>query len=357
MRYQKILLALIPALLLCAAPTASQAAFGIGVSVNIAPPALPVYEQPPLPAPGYIWTPGYWAWDGSDYYWVPGTWVEPPQSEMLWTPGYWGWNDGLYVWNAGYWGPQVGFYGGVNYGFGYVGVGYVGGRWDGDRYHYNTSVNNVNTTIVHNTYNQTVVNNVTVNNVTVNKVSYNGGSGGVAAAPTAQERVAAHEPHVAPTPLQRQHVQEATRNPALAAQANGGHPAIAATPRPAAFNAPGVVGARGAPALPPRSPMAGQPNGAPNGARAPAATGQPNAGRVPPAAAAGQPSGGGRGAAYGRPPGQPGAPQPAARPQGQPAAQARPQGQPAAQARPQAQQPQQRKAPPEAKKGERERDR
>ena len=83
-------LAIIPALMLCAAPTLSQAAIGIGVSVNIEPPVLPVYVQPPLPAPGYIWTPGYWAWDGSDYYWVPGTWVQPPQSGLLWTPGYWG---------------------------------------------------------------------------------------------------------------------------------------------------------------------------------------------------------------------------------------------------------------------------
>ena len=33
------------------------------VSVNIAPPALPVYEQPPIPGPDYIWTPGYWAYD------------------------------------------------------------------------------------------------------------------------------------------------------------------------------------------------------------------------------------------------------------------------------------------------------
>ena len=29
-----------------------------------------------LPGPGYIWTPGYWAYDPADgYYWVPGTWV------------------------------------------------------------------------------------------------------------------------------------------------------------------------------------------------------------------------------------------------------------------------------------------
>src|SRR6202000_580609 len=85
-----------------------------------------------------------------------------------------------------------------------------------------------------------------VNNVTVNKVSYNGGSGGIAAQPTSAERAATAEPHVAPTPMQRQHVQEALRNPQLSAKANGGHPAIAATPRPAAFNAPGVVGAHGA---------------------------------------------------------------------------------------------------------------
>jgi hypothetical protein len=161
---------------------------------------------------------------------------------------------------------------------------------------------------VHNTYNETVI-----NNVTVNKVSYNGGAGGVAAAPTAQERTAAQEPHVAPTPMQHQHVQEAARNPALAAKTNGGHPAIAATPRPAAFSAPGVVGARGAVAPPPRSagaptpgtpnagtqrfnngngaaPVGAQPNMArtntagvqPNVAHAQPPGGQPNAGHAPP---------------------------------------------------------------------------
>ena len=80
---------------------------GIAVSVTIAPPVLPVYTQPLCPSEGYLWTPGYWAWDPdySDYYWVPGTWVEAPEVGFLWTPGYWGWNDGGFVWNAGYWGP------------------------------------------------------------------------------------------------------------------------------------------------------------------------------------------------------------------------------------------------------------
>ncbi|MEP6885238.1 MAG: hypothetical protein ABJC66_10860 [Gammaproteobacteria bacterium] len=219
-----------------------------------APPPLPEYDQPPCPEDGYMWTPGYWAWGGGGYYWVPGTWVQPPRFGVLWTPGYWGFLGGVYLFHAGYWGPQVGFYGGVNYGYGYGGVGFAGGRWSGDRFAYNRTVTNVNVTVVHNTYNERVV-----NNVTVNRASYNGGSGGVAAVATARERTALRD-RVPPTPMQRQHFQEAIKNPALEARANGGHPAIAATPRPAAFNAPGVIGARGAGAPATRSfapPMPG----------------------------------------------------------------------------------------------------
>ncbi len=217
-----------------------------------APPPLPEYEQPICPGDGYLWTPGYWRWYAGGYYWVPGTWVEPPRVGVLWTPPYWGFAGGLYVFHAGYWGPHVGFYGGVHYGFGYGGVGFVGGHWAGGSFAYNTAVMHVNTTVIHNTYNTTVV-----NNVVVNRVSYNGGAGGIAAKPTAQERIAAHEQHVQETPMQRQHLQAAVRNPGLAARANGGHPAIAATARPAAFHGPGVVGAHGAVAAPQRPFAAG----------------------------------------------------------------------------------------------------
>ncbi len=54
--------------------------------ITVAPPELPVYEQPAIPEPGYIWTPGYWAYSRDGYYWVPGTWVEPPSVGLLWTP-------------------------------------------------------------------------------------------------------------------------------------------------------------------------------------------------------------------------------------------------------------------------------
>src|SRR6267378_5313537 len=62
-----------------ALPLASSYA-QVDVSVNFAPPVLPVYEQPPCPVAGYIWTPGYWdyGYDAGDYYWVPGGWVAPP---------------------------------------------------------------------------------------------------------------------------------------------------------------------------------------------------------------------------------------------------------------------------------------
>ena len=221
---------------------------GATVQVQVEPPALPVYEQPPCPEEGYLWTPGYWAWAGSEYYWVPGTWVMPPRVGVYWTPAYWGWAGGVYVFHGGYWGPHVGFYGGINYGGGYIGTGFHGGRWDDrGRFAYNTAVTNVNTTIVRNTYNVTVVNNVNITNVTNNRVSYNGGPRGTAVAPTSTELVAAREPHVAPTPMQVQHVQAARQNPALLSSVNQGHPSIAATPRPGAFTAPGVVAARPGP--------------------------------------------------------------------------------------------------------------
>src|SRR5258708_11180922 len=56
--------------------TTSSAQIGIGISVRVGPPALPIYAQPICPGPRYFWTPGYWAWSDDDgYYWVPGTCV------------------------------------------------------------------------------------------------------------------------------------------------------------------------------------------------------------------------------------------------------------------------------------------
>ena len=291
-----------------------------------------------------MWTPGYWAWGGGGYYWVPGTWVQPPAVGVLWTPPYWGFVGGVYAFHAGYWGPHVGFYGGVNYGFGYGGVGFAGGRWVGNSFAYNRAVTNVNVTVIHNTYHETVI-----NNVTVNRVSYNGGPGGISRAPTVEERSFAGERHVPPTQMQRQHFQESQRNPELAARANGGHPGIAATPRPAAFNGPGVIGARGAP---PSVGGAGRGPGQFNQQNGAAhAPGQPGQGQPRQLSGANHPPGQpglqgqqgqpGQGRNFVRTPGQP----QGARAQGQP-------GQPGA-AKP-ANQPKPQRAKPEEKRGEKE---
>ena len=237
----------------------SAASFAqIGISITIGPPPLPVYEQPPCPAEGYIWTPGYWAYDydDGDYYWVPGTWVLVPEVGFLWTPGYWAWVDDSFVFYEGYWGPHVGFYGGIVYGFGYFGVGYEGGRWENGQFYYNRSVNNVNITNIHNVYNTTVI-----NNTAVNRVSYNGGNGGINARPTPAEEAAAHERHIPPVAAQTQHVQAARTNPQLRASANQGKPPIAATPKPGAFNDRAVVPAKqaGGPYKPPANRAAAQP--------------------------------------------------------------------------------------------------
>src|ERR1700687_506913 len=139
-------------LFLAVLPVMSMAQVGVEILVNVAPPELPVYDQPPIPAEGYLWTPGYWAWsnDDQDYFWVPGTWVLAPQPGYLWTPGYWGYRGGFFVWNMGYWGPQVGFYGGVNYGHGYGGRGYEGGYWGGGRLYFNRPVAKINKTKTNN---------------------------------------------------------------------------------------------------------------------------------------------------------------------------------------------------------------
>lgn len=203
----------------------TYAQVSIGISIRTAPPALPTYTQPPCPVDGYLWTPGYWAYnEDGGYYWVPGVWVAPPRPGYLWTPGYWGYDGALYVYHEGYWGRHIGFYGGVNYGYGYGGSGYVGGRWSGNSFHYNTAVVNVNKTVVHNTYiNKTVVNNVTVNNHT----SFNG-PGGVSAQPRPEERAAEKEQHVQPTNDQVSHRQVAGKDRSQFASVNNGKPATAA---------------------------------------------------------------------------------------------------------------------------------
>jgi hypothetical protein len=244
MRTQSLFRAMLLVLGLFAISAPSYAHWDIGVSVGFAPPPLPVYVQPPCPGAGYLWTPGYWAYDGEDedgYYWVPGTWVLAPSPGLLWTPGYWGADGAYFVWHSGYWGPQVGFYGGINYGFGYFGIGFAGGYWHDRDFYYNRAVSNITNVSITNVYNNTIVN----NSVTNSRVSYHGGPQGTRVRPTRTEEAAARAPHFGATNDQRRHESVAQSTPSLRVAQNHGIPPIAATPRPAAFAARGLTAARG----------------------------------------------------------------------------------------------------------------
>jgi hypothetical protein len=192
------------------------------------PPALPDYQQPPAPGDDYLWTPGYWNYASAGYYWVPGVWVQAPYQGALWTPGYWGWTGGRYGFFHGYWGPHIGFYGGIDYGFGYGGVGYQGGYWNSGHFFYNRSVNNINSNVVHNVYSYRVAEN---NHA---RVAFNGGHGGVMMRPRPAELAALREPHAAPMRAQIEVQHSASTNRAQFASENHGRPASAVIEKPLA---------------------------------------------------------------------------------------------------------------------------
>ena len=239
---------------------------GEAAEAATAPPPLPVYDQPAAPDPNDIWTPGYWNYADTGYYWVPGAWVAAPYYGALWTPPYWGWYGNRYRFHHGYWGPHIGYYGGIDYGFGYIGVGYYGGYWRGHDFYYNRSVNHLGGGF-RNVYERPVV----VNNVRYNmephvRVSFNGGPGGINAQPRPFEVAAERERHEGPLPAQVAMRQQAATNRGNFFAANGGRPAQAAFAHPPAVmggvaGRPGEPNGRpGAPGNPAGQPLMNRPN-------------------------------------------------------------------------------------------------
>jgi hypothetical protein len=135
------------------------------------------------------------------------------------------------MFHPGYWGRHVGYYGGVNYGFGYMGIGFVGGEWHGRDFRYNTAVMHVNRERIRNVYeDRTIVNRYTV--VNDRHVAYSGGPGGIRHDPRPEERVAMREQHMAPSSFQQQHIQAARSDRSLYVKNNGGRPQTLAVERP-----------------------------------------------------------------------------------------------------------------------------
>lgn len=59
-----------------------------GPLVAVAPPPARVEYYGAPPAPGYIWSGGYWNWAGNRHRWVGGHW-EAPRAGYQWVPRRW----------------------------------------------------------------------------------------------------------------------------------------------------------------------------------------------------------------------------------------------------------------------------
>jgi hypothetical protein len=137
----------------------------------------------------------------------------------------------MYVFHDGYWGAHIGYYGGVNYGYGYGGIGFAGGEWRGGHFAYNTAVINVNREVIHTTYiDRTIVERNTI--VNPGHVAYSGGPGGIHHDPAPEERMAEHEQHQAPTVFQQHHIEAAKADTTSYAKNNGGRPQNLAVAKP-----------------------------------------------------------------------------------------------------------------------------
>jgi hypothetical protein len=55
-----------------------------------------------------VWTPGYWAWNGSAYIWIEGAWRIPPQRGARWVAPTWTPRRGRVVLVPGGWSVRVG---------------------------------------------------------------------------------------------------------------------------------------------------------------------------------------------------------------------------------------------------------
>jgi len=221
-----------------------SAQVNVSITARVAPPPLETYSQPYSPGDGYIWTPGYWAYGDDGYYWVPGVWVMPPNPGLLWTPGYWGFDNGIYQWNGGYWGASVGYYGGINYGFGYPGSGFNGGRWQNGHFFYNSSVWHVNRN-VHNTYAGGAGRQ---NFGGANHASFNG-RGGVGYRAQAGEQRMPTARQIQPTSEQNSHYQSSIHDKGQFSSPQQAHPAAASMDRVGGnrFNSGGHAMGGGAP--------------------------------------------------------------------------------------------------------------
>lgn len=72
----------------------------IGPAYGPPPPAADVVGV--APAPGYIWTGGYWGWAGGRYVWTTGHWASP-RPGYYWVRAHWTRGPGGWRLVGGHW--------------------------------------------------------------------------------------------------------------------------------------------------------------------------------------------------------------------------------------------------------------
>ena len=142
---------------------------------------------------------------------------------------------GLYGWHGGYWGPHVGFYGGVNYGFGFGGVGFVGGEWRGGVFAYNSAVANFGSVHVTNVY-ENRTDRYAKHHCELTTMSASTAKAVLRRVPRAGELQAEHEQHSKPRRNQTQHMNFAARTARNSPSVNHGAPGTPAASNPKAYH-------------------------------------------------------------------------------------------------------------------------
>ena len=95
---KRTLLLAVASLGLLAAPAVKAAVF-----VRVGPPAPIVETRPAIPGAGYVWTPGYYRWNGGAHVWVNGAWALPPRPGAVWVAHRWERRGGGYYFREGRW--------------------------------------------------------------------------------------------------------------------------------------------------------------------------------------------------------------------------------------------------------------
>jgi hypothetical protein len=109
MHYKKIILAVLlasssVATLMATPYAAAQMRGDVDIRID-APPPPPRHEgPPPPPRHGYVWAPGYWAWDGHRHIWVEGHWERVRHGYHHYAPP--GWQQGPDGWRFDHGGWQ-----------------------------------------------------------------------------------------------------------------------------------------------------------------------------------------------------------------------------------------------------------